>query len=239
MRFQDLQALVIHVRPYRETSAIVRYFTRQQGLLSVVMRGIKRGRRPTRIQPFATGTLACSGRGTLLTGISFEPGRMFSLTGNGLSAGFYVLELIDRLLSHQQGDEEIFAATLKGLAQLQEGLEIAEILRSYELILLQNLGYGLDFLHDAQSGEQVADSGSYEYISEQGFSLTSAAADNDGVFSGRVLRSIGARDFSSAEVRRAARVINGKSLAPLLGPRPLISRQLWEPGADGGSGGRS
>ena len=50
-------ALILHVRPYRETSAIVQMFTQGQGRIAGVLRG-HRGKKQgqSSIQPFNSGT---------------------------------------------------------------------------------------------------------------------------------------------------------------------------------------
>ena len=48
------------------------------------------------------------------------------------------------------------------------------------------------------------------------------------LFSGAVLLDIRRRDFSGPEVRRAAKWLARQLLQPLLGDRPLASRELFE-----------
>ena len=52
MRYADLAAVVIHARPYRETSAMVQFFTQTEGRLVGVVKGQRRGRNPVQLQPF-------------------------------------------------------------------------------------------------------------------------------------------------------------------------------------------
>ena len=92
-------ALILHVRPYRETSAIVQMFTRGQGRLAGVLRG-HRGKKQgqSSIQPFNLGTVSWVGRSELVTIQKFESHHFIALQGEALYAGFYVLELLTRLL---------------------------------------------------------------------------------------------------------------------------------------------
>ena len=92
-------ALMLHVRPYRETSAIVQMFTQGQGRLTGVLRGY-RGKKQgqSSIQPFNLGTMSWVGRSELVTIQKFESHHFIALQGEALYAGFYVLELLTRLL---------------------------------------------------------------------------------------------------------------------------------------------
>lgn len=133
MRYHDLQALVVHLRPYRETSALVQFFTREQGRLFGVMKGLHRGRRQKNVQPFQLGNLSCSGKSGLFTVTGFETTRRFDLSGNALSAGFYVLELINRSLAEHQAEAGVFDATVSVLELLAAGEALAPCLRQFEL----------------------------------------------------------------------------------------------------------
>ncbi|MEM9624543.1 MAG: DNA repair protein RecO [Pseudomonadota bacterium] len=237
MRYDDLHSLVLHVRPYRETSAIIQFFTREQGLLRAVMRGVRGGRKSSPVQAFACGSLSCYGRGDLLTVTRFEARNAIILHGNLLSAGFYVLEITSRLLQTQQAEPEIFDITMDVLFALQRNGEVVAALRPYETRLLELLGYGVDYLHDARSGDAVQPEHTYRFEAETGFILCdpantadsrqSAASSGSACFSGAVLRAIQAGDLSTPKVRQAAGLINRQCLAPLLGSKPLVSRQLW------------
>jgi DNA repair protein RecO (recombination protein O) len=59
-------ALVLHVRPYRETSAIVQMLTQGQGRLAGVLRGYRSKKQgQVSVQPFSVGTVTYSGRSDL------------------------------------------------------------------------------------------------------------------------------------------------------------------------------
>ncbi len=227
MRYENLQALVLHVKPYRETSAIVRFFSRDQGVLSVVMRGVRGARKANRLMPFSCGLVSCFGRGTLLTGKGFETQTTYVLSGNPLSAGFYILELITRVVPPQHPEPVVFDMTLRALTQLQQGRDIARTLRPFELGVLEALGYGLDFHQDAHSGQPIDAAATYELIDEAGF--VKCASAREGAYGGHILKAISAGDFAHAQTRAAALRICRRALGPLLGDKPLISRQLWEP----------
>jgi DNA repair protein RecO (recombination protein O) len=228
MRLQDLATLVVHVRPYRESSALVQFFTREQGRLVGVMKGLHRGRRPQHVQPFQVGRLSCSGKTGLFTVTGFEMVDRIDLSGDALSAGFYVLELITRGLAERQAEPGVFDATLAALHALSVQDDFAPCLRRFESSLLTQLGYGLDYRHASDTGAPIAADGIYHLIEEQGFVRVEgdAAAASDAV-PGWVLLAIAAGDFSRTRVRHTAKRLNQQALAPLIGSAPLISRSMY------------
>ncbi|MCM3246805.1 DNA repair protein RecO C-terminal domain-containing protein, partial [Cytobacillus oceanisediminis] len=98
-------------------------------------------------------------------------------------------------------------------------------LRRFELALLGHLGYGVDFLHCAGSGEPVADNMTYSYREEKGFIASLVAGQRS--FTGRQLRALWERDFPDADTLRAAKRFTRIALKPYLGGKPLKSTELF------------
>jgi recombinational DNA repair protein (RecF pathway) len=96
-------------------------------------------------------------------------------------------------------------------------------LRRFELALLGHLGYGVDFLHCAGSGEAVDDTMTYRYREEKGF-IASVVIDNN-TFTGHHLKALASREFPDSDAARR------KALYPYR-PEALSWRQTAkEPGA--------
>jgi DNA repair protein RecO (recombination protein O) len=214
-------ALVLHARPYRESSAIISLLTASHGRVAVVARGVRSGRRGNALQPFNLLRVGWSGRGPLYTLTGSELTRHAWLAGNALAAGFYLLEVLTRVLPEQEGAPGIFAAACDSLERLQSAdvpLDVA--LRRFEKRLLEELGYGFDFLRDAHSAEPIAADAEYALHVDAGF-VRSARG-----YPGQALLDIAANRYESRVARVAARKIFRQALQPLLGPRPLASRRL-------------
>jgi len=230
MRHCDLRALVLHVRAYRETSGMVQFFTREQGRVVGVLKGMHRGRNPVVLQPFSVGRLSCAGRSGLMTVTQFDVDQRINLRGDALSAGFYVLELLSRSLAEWQIEAEIYDASVAVLEELQSVTSLAPLLRRFELVLLSQLGYALDYRHDAHSGALIDPDGCYECVPQTGFVQVAASAQ---AISGATLLAIDARSFDDADVLKAARRLNQLALRPLIGDAPLISRSMYAGGRHG------
>jgi DNA repair protein RecO (recombination protein O) len=223
-RVNGEQALVLHARPYRETSAIVSLMTADHGRVAVVARGVRGSKRGNVLQPFNRVRTSWTGRGSLYTLTGCELVRHAWLSGNPLAAGFYVLELVTRLLPEHETMPAVFVAACWALERLESNDEPADlVLREFEKLLLEELGYGLDFSRDADSGAPIQADARYALHADSGFVLS--AGDGRG-YSGRALLDIAASTYDARETRLAAKKIFRAALRPLLGNRPLASRRL-------------
>jgi DNA repair protein RecO (recombination protein O) len=234
LRENDLAALVLHVRPYQETSGMVQFFTREHGRLVGVKKGMRRGRNPVSIQPFTYGRLSYVGRSNLVTITQYDPEGRYELHGDYLSAGFYVLELLTRCLTERQAEPGLFKAACDVLAALQSTSPLAATLRKFEARLLSELGYGIDYLHEAGAGRTIVAQERYRWMPGQGFQrVDENAMDSVDDLPGWVLHALSEQDYTRAETVRCAKRLYQKALAPLLGSAPLISREMVRASAPG------
>jgi DNA repair protein RecO (recombination protein O) len=227
-------AYVLHRRPYRETSLLVEAFTAEHGRVGLVAKGAKRGRWQAVLQPFQPVLLSWSGRGELRTLTGAEPqGVVPALAGRTLFSGFYLNELLLKLLPREDAHPELFARYGESLAGLSTDEEWS--LRLFERDLLRALGYGLSLDYDV-SGEPLAPDALYDYLAEQGPVRVSegrvnepaaAARSTQLVVHGRSLLALGAgsapNEGSLREIKRLLRAM----LAIYLNGRVLESRALY------------
>src|SRR5262245_10277753 len=153
---QDVQpAYVLHSYPFRETSLIVETFTRDQGRVALVARGARRPKSALRgvLLAFQPLHISWAGKSELRTLISAERhGTYLPLRGESLMCGFYLNELLLRLLPRDDPHEALFAAYRDALKALASAGEQAAVLRRFELNLLSGLGYAVTLDRDANSG---------------------------------------------------------------------------------------
>ena len=198
---------VLHTYPYKETSLIVEAFTRRHGRVALLARGARRPRSAMRgvLLAFHPLRLGWSGSADLATLISAEwAGGLQSLAGRGLMCGFYLNELILRLLPREDPHEALFDAYGEALARLSGGEPFPAVLRSFEKRLLAELGYAPLFDREAQSGAPIEPTGSYVYEPDRG---PVRASHGDLVISGRTLLDLAADDYSRSETRDEARYL--------------------------------
>jgi DNA repair protein RecO (recombination protein O) len=216
-RVTDQPAIVLHVRPYRETSLIVNMLSLEHGRVALVAKGVRGGRRGRALQSFTSVRVGWTGRSGLATLTGFEVIRQHWYRGNALASAFYLTELLMRLLDERESHPRVFAA----LGWALETLETDPItaLRSFEKLLLEDLGYGIDFDADVH-GRPIEQQGHYRLVPDHGF-----VPAGEG-FGGQALQRISAGDFTDPATRVAARTIFREALSGHLGPRPLLSRRL-------------
>ena len=224
-------AYVLHTRPYRDTSLLVEIFSHDFGRVGLVARGVRtsKSRHANMLQPFTPLLLSWSGQGELPTLSAAEIGGVVSqLKGEFLLSGFYLNELLMRLLQRGDAHPELFETYITSLAQLAEQAEQEPILRQFEHRLLQEIGYGLILDHDVINGERIKPEARYCYSPERG-PIPSSGEDEDGIMvQGRTLLAIEQDDYSQAQVRLEAKRLMRALLAVHLGDRPLKSRELFQ-----------
>jgi DNA repair protein RecO (recombination protein O) len=202
-------AFVLHTIAWRETSLIVEIFTRDHGRLGLIARGARRPRSALRglLQPFQPLFLRWSGKSELRNLIGAEwMGGMAALSGMSLMPGFYLNELMVRLIPREDAHPALFEdylSTLAILAKPETGKDMTEpILRRFECNLLREMGYSPVFDRDSVSGQAVAAAGVYRVNAERG--VTPAQPDDldqdPDVVHGRTLLCLAQAQSSIEEV---------------------------------------
>lgn len=220
------RAFVLHARPYRETSALVDFFTPAQGLIRCVVRKTK-----TPLQAFIPYQIAYRDQGELKQLREYAiAGAQIHLHNEALFSGFYLNELLMRTLQRDLEAHNVFATYEAALTLLSQN-DVEPVLRGFELALLGFLGHHYDWLHDVQNGQPLQDDSFYRFIDEQGLCRVShdyAARYPTFCFSGKVLKAMARGELQDINVRRAAKRIFGQAIHPWLGDKPLKARELYK-----------
>ena len=241
MKIELQPSFVLHVRPYRDSSALVEAFTAAHGRIGVVARGARSEKSRLRgmLQPFRRVLLSWSGRGELYTLIGAEEvGPVVRLAGEALISGFYVNELMMRLSHRGDANEQLFACYAATLQALSETGDPQSTLRVFEKRLLESLGYGLELRHDTE-GEALAADRSYGYVIELGpVPLSSAGMEHIPV-TGATLLALAEERFDNASSLRESKTLMRAILRYYLGSKPLHSRDLFRRRAGDGDSPQS
>lgn len=225
----EQSVFVLHTYPFKETSLIVELFSRDYGRIAAVAKGARRPRSAMRgmLQSFQPLQAVWSGKAELKTLHSLEwGGRMTLMAGGSLMCGFYMNELIIRLLPREDAHEQLFdeyAATLLALHDIEH---LAVTLRMFELKLLQALGYAIPLLQDTQ-GEPIQAERWYDYLPEQGAHPIQSSAPATGLaIQGETLLAMQAEHYTSPSVLSQSKQLMRYLLGFYLGDNPLYTRQL-------------
>jgi len=106
-------AFVLHRRPYSNTSLLLEVFLLHEGRMPLLAKGATAGRAlgASLLQPFLPLLVSRSGRGEVRTLGRFEAaGPPLPLRGPQLYCGFYVNELMVRLVEREAPHRGLFAA---------------------------------------------------------------------------------------------------------------------------------
>ena len=169
-------AYILHYRQYQESSFIVDAFTLAHGRVTLMARSARASKPRTRAlyQPFRPLLLSWVGASDLrtLTGIE-ESGQAMSMENAQLACGYYINELVLRLLGKDQPQPAVFAYYSLALAELSaqpagsanthrdSALQVT--LRTFELQLLDALGVLPDLRYCTPDGSAVEPDSQYRY----------------------------------------------------------------------------
>jgi DNA repair protein RecO (recombination protein O) len=241
-RVQLARGYVLHQRAFRDSSLIVELFTREHGRLSAfahAARGLRS--RFAALQPFRPLLLSWSGRGEAPTLSAAERAELLpaaravhdgaGLGGQGLPAarlmsGFYVNELLLKLLARHDPHADLFDLYEDTLGQLASEASAEAPLRLFETQLLQFVGYGLNLSAEADTGEAVRSERHYQFRpGVHGFVVAEPGAP--GAIAGAVLQGLAAGELPAAqEPLRQARALLRAALDHCLEGRELTTRSV-------------
>jgi len=233
-RIDQEPGYVLHSYPYKETSLIVEIFSRRWGRLGLLARGARRPRSAMRglLLAFHPLRLSWSGSAEFGTLTTVEwAGGLPALPGIALMCGFYLNELLLRLLPREDAHEALFDAYAAGLARLSEGRAPAEVLRAFERRLLTELGYAPLLEHEAASGVPVDPQRRYRYEPELGpvplnGEAGSALPNGVCVVSGQTLLDVARDDYARPQTREEARSLMRVLIAERLPGQMLHTRNV-------------
>ncbi len=228
-RVEMQPAFILHARAYRESSQILEVFCRDHGRIGLVAKGARRPRSRWAglLQAFVPLNLSWSGRGGLFTLRNAEPSGMSpAVSGSQLMPGFYLNELILKLLERGDGHPELFVWYAHTLSELGQGHDAEPVLRRFEVNLLNEVGYGLNLTHDAVSHQPLVPDQNYEFVIEQGAVPAEPGQSGNFVFSGADILAISAGIYSTGQQLRSAKRLLRTVLNHHLGGRPLKTRQV-------------
>lgn len=216
-------AYVLHSRAYKETSALVDFFTPQGRVRAVLRRA--RGKGGSLVRPFVPLELELRGRGELKNVGRLETVGMAPwLHGDAVFSGLYLNELLMRLLPAEAPSPGLFDHYAQTLQALLAGRPLEPLLRAFEWRLLDELGYAFS-LHRDVVDQPIAAEGLYRLRVDAG--LERVELSQPGLFSGTELLALAEADWETPGALLAAKRLMRQALAVHLGGKPLVSRELF------------
>ncbi len=233
----EQQAFVLHSRPYRDNQLLVDLLTEHNGKVSalVFVGQSKKSTKKGLLQPFYPLSLVLKGQSSLKHIVRVEAfAKSYSLTKNTLYCGFYLNELLVRLLGEHTHCLPLFHQYQTSLQALANGAPMMEELRRFELVLLEELGMAFDFSPVFEHNVK-----SFYYMPEQGFIpalMKLKAPCYDSQHLQQIAQQIAEPDFtykpivceqSSKAVQQTFKILMRQIFNHLLDNKPLNARQLF------------
>jgi DNA repair protein RecO (recombination protein O) len=227
-RVDNQPAFVLHSYAYRETSLVIEMFTRDHGRIALLAKGARRPRSALRglLLSFQPLSLSWSGKSELriLHKADWNGGQPL-LRGAALMCGFYLNELLLKLLTRDDAHDRLFECYRSALARLAAVTDPAGVLREFEKDLLQEAGYALLLDREADSGAAIVAEKTYTYKVERG--PVAARGDEPLLLSGRTLMDIGRGDFSDPATQQQSKLLMRMLIHHHLGEHSLFTPRLY------------
>lgn len=180
-RIADEPAFVLHRYDWSESSLILEVFTRHHGRLAVVAKGVKRPTSAFRsvLLPLQPLLLSFGGDGEIRTlkGAEWQGGYTMPV-GDALMSGYHANELVMNLLGREDPHPRLFGhyERLVHLLAAEHGELLQAALRSFELLLLQEVGLLPLLTMQTLTGAALESEGRYVLVPEAG--LRAASSDD-------------------------------------------------------------
>lgn len=237
MRVQHQPAYVLLNRSYSETSWIVELYTRDYGRLALIAKGARRLKSKLKgiLLPFQPLLISWSGKGEVptLTSAEITPSEINfftdELTGDALVCGFYCNELISRFLHRYDPHQKLFEHYHQTVLSLYksntaQANALNSVLRDFELKVMAEIGYAVNFACEADGKTPIDESTYYEYRNGSGF--VKVAANQTKAIPGSVLLGL-KNNNADHQGKQLMRDI----LSQNMGHRSVKSRELFYPKA--------
>ncbi len=241
-RGAPLAAYVLHRYDWSETSLIVELFTREQGRVVVAAKGAKRPTSQLRavLLPFQPlhallGKTPVDADAEIhnLRGAEWA-GTQPLLGAAALFSGYYVNELLLKLLARQDPHPALFDAYADTLGALARDDDDAATLRAFELLLLRELGVLPELDRETLTAVAVDAARRYTLHAEAGVVADDRGLDGADWAALEAALAPAAEHGRADALRRAVAPCAAALRAPLrqvvdyhLGPALLRTRQVW------------
>ena len=227
-RVSDEPAFILHHYDWSESSLILETFTRHHGRVALVAKGAKKPSsnfRPVLLPLQAlrigwTESPAEHAEIHALKGAEWVGGHIMPM-GESLLSGYYLNELLLRLLARGDAHQRLFDTYADAVRLLAggRGEALQPVLRTFELLLLREIGLLPDLAIQTSTREPVSDDRRYLLMPEGG--LREAADDERNAIAGHRWRAIqqaldGADDRSLLPAVLPACAVVAPELKPLL-----------------------
>lgn len=219
---------VLHSYPYKETSLIIDVFSREYGRVALVAKGAKRPHSKLRgvLQTFQPLSFNWTGKSEVKTLTEAEwVGGLLPLEKSALLCGFYLNELLVKLIAREDPHPVLFDHYVATLNRLAHGEPAPIVLRQFERALLKETGVAGDWTVTAKDGAPLDPACTYVVDPQQGVRL-SHASDIWPCVAGKTLLDMECEDYSDATTQSQSKLLMRFLLGHHLGGAKINTRQM-------------
>lgn len=231
MKIELTPCFILHYRPYLESSLILDVFSREHGRLHLIAKGAKRekSRFSGLLQPYQRLLMAWSGKSELMTLTDVETDfDSYELSDVRVIAGFYINELLIKLLHQHESHSELFDIYDEALLDISVSENIDMVLRIFEKELLRSLGYGLVLDRVIDDGQAIEAEKNYYYLSDTGPLANIPSTKNYVEISGKSLLALESGDLQNKLILKETKRLMRFIIQGHLGDKQLASRVLYK-----------
>ncbi len=219
---------VLHSYPHKETSLIIDVFSREYGRIALVAKGAKRPHSKLRgvLQTFQPLSFSWSGKSEVKTLTAAEwVGGLLPLEKSALLCGFYLNELLVKLIAREDPHPVLFDHYVATLNRLAHGEAAPIVLRQFERALLKETGVAGNWTVTAGDAKAVVAEQSYVIDPLQGVRLANVS-DVWPRVTGKTLLDMEREDYSDATTQTQSKLLMRFLLAHHLGNAKINTRQM-------------
>lgn len=227
-RILSQPGFVLHSYPYKETSLIIDFFSRDHGRVALVAKGAKRPHSALRgvLQTFQPLSVSWSGKAEIRTLIGAEwVGGLLPLEKSALLCGFYLNELLVKLLARDDPHPTLFNHYVSTLNQLAHGEAAPIVLRRFERALLKETGVAADLTRCTTTRTVVTADAIYVVDPERGARLA-RPSDPWPRVKGQTLLDMESGNYAAPTTLVQSKLLMRALLAHHLGGAALNTRQI-------------
>lgn len=227
LRADSEPAYLLHRRKYRETSLLAEIFTLHHGRISVVVKGAFRSKNVSSslLQPFQPLRFSWSGKSDLKTLTHVERIQQYqALASDRLLFGLYLNELLMKFTQHFDPNADLYGHYEYAIKQLRQGNVVEAILRRFEYMMLNSLGYGMDLSCESDTTTLVQPQKYYHY--SVGGGLVLSEKSNVNACAGQSLLDICDNNWTDKATLKAAKTIFTNAMQYHLGTDEIKSRSI-------------
>ena len=224
-------AYLMHQRPFSESSQIINLFSRHFGRVDLIAKGSKRPKSKFKsfLQPFTPILVSWSGRSQLKTlrSIDIKIKQKTTLPNKQLMSAFYLNELILSLLTTTAPYPELFDCYALTIDKLSDIDSSESVLRTFEINLLRQIGYAINFQTEAMSANEIEAEHVYRFVVEEGFIRSKTTTPHHSLIKGSIIKAIEKGDYSTSQILKAAKRITRESIKYHLSGKELNTKKVF------------